>query len=63
LAFEHVRDGGQKFAQHGVPVLLDAEKAKHLTGCLLDYADGLDASGFQIDNAATTCGCGKSFGV
>jgi len=32
--------------------------------CTLDYADGLNASGFRIENpnAATTCGCGESFG-
>ena len=65
LAFDHVREGDHEFAQHGVPVLLDAKSVVHLNGCLLDYADGLNASGFQIDNpnAATTCGCGESFGV
>ena len=37
----------------------------HLEGCILDYADGLNESGFQIENpnAATSCGCGESFGV
>ena len=65
LAFDAVREGDHEFSQHGVPVLLDAKSAMHLSGCQLDYADGLNASGFQIDNpnAATTCGCGESFGV
>ncbi len=46
-------------------VVIDPTSATHLTGCTLDYADGLNESGFQIENpnAATTCGCGESFGV
>ncbi len=51
--------------QHGVAVVIDPKSAPHLAGCILDYADGLNESGFQIENpnAATTCGCGESFGV
>ncbi len=65
LAFDEVRDADHAFEQHGVPIVIDAESVSHLQGCTLDYADGLNESGFQIENpnAKTTCGCGESFGV
>ncbi len=41
------------------------KSAAFLAGITLDYADGLNESGFQILNpsAKSTCGCGESFGV
>ena len=65
LAFDDARDADQQFELHGVPVVVDPKSALHLAGCILDYADGLNERGFQIENpnAATTCGCGESFGL
>ncbi len=65
LAFDEVRDADHTLEQHGVPIVIDGESVSHLQGCILDYADGLNESGFQIENpnAKTTCGCGESFGV
>ena len=65
LAFDEVRDTDHALEQHGVAVVIDPKSAPHLGDCILDYADGLNESGFQIENpnAATTCGCGESFGV
>ena len=65
LTFDEVGDTDHALEQHGVPIVIDAESLSHLQGCILDYADGLNESGFQIENpnAATTCGCGESFGV
>lgn len=65
LAFDDARDADHEFEPHGVPVVIDPTSALHLAGCILDYADGLNESGFRIENpnAATTCGCGESFGV
>ena len=51
-------------AQHGdVHVVMDPSSAKLLEGATLDYADGLQQTGFSINNpnAQRTCGCGKSF--
>ncbi len=48
--------------QHDVPIVIDAESVSHLQGRILDYADRLNESGFQIENAKTTRGCGESFG-
>ncbi|MEN8184848.1 MAG: iron-sulfur cluster assembly accessory protein [Myxococcota bacterium] len=65
LAFDEVRDADHALEQHGVAVVIDPKSAPHLAGCILDYAEGLNESGFQIENpnAETTCGCGESFGV
>ena len=47
----------------GVKVVVDQSSAMLLEGATLDYKDGLDESGFSIDNpnAQRTCGCGQSF--
>lgn len=47
----------------GVSVVVDPTSAQLLTGATLDYKDGLQQTGFSIDNpnAQRTCGCGQSF--
>lgn len=47
----------------GVHVIVDPTSAQLLTGATLDYKDGLQQTGFSIDNpnAQRTCGCGQSF--
>jgi len=47
----------------GVKVVVDASSAMLLEGATLDYKDGLEESGFAINNpnAQRTCGCGQSF--
>ncbi len=47
----------------GVKVVVDASSAQLLEGATLDYADGLNQAGFQINNpnAQRSCGCGQSF--
>ncbi|MCZ7627804.1 MAG: iron-sulfur cluster insertion protein ErpA [Microthrixaceae bacterium] len=46
-----------------VRVVADPSSAQLLEGATLDYADGLNHSGFSITNpnAQSTCGCGSSF--
>jgi len=46
-----------------VRVVVDASSAMLLEGATLDYKDGLEQSGFSINNpnAERTCGCGQSF--
>jgi iron-sulfur cluster assembly accessory protein len=48
---------------NGVRVVVDASSAPLLSGATLDYKDGLQGAGFNIDNpnATKSCGCGKSF--
>jgi iron-sulfur cluster assembly protein/iron-sulfur cluster insertion protein len=47
----------------GVKVVVDPSSAQLLSGATLDYKDGLQQTGFSIDNpnAQRTCGCGQSF--
>jgi iron-sulfur cluster assembly accessory protein len=47
----------------GVSVVIDSASAQHLGGASLDYKDGLQGSGFAINNpnAQRSCGCGQSF--
>ena len=47
----------------GLSVVLDPSSAMLLEGATLNYVDGLEKSGFDIDNpnAQRTCGCGQSF--
>ncbi len=47
----------------GVKVVVDPTSAQLLIGATLDYKDGLQQTGFSIDNpnAQRTCGCGQSF--
>lgn len=47
----------------GVRVVVDETSAQLLVGATLDYKDGLQQTGFSIDNpnAQRTCGCGQSF--
>lgn len=47
----------------GIKVVVDPSSAQLLIGATLDYKDGLQQTGFSIDNpnAQRTCGCGQSF--
>ncbi len=48
----------------GVKVFVDPESKPLLTGMRVGFVDSLNGSGFTFDNpnAASKCGCGKSFG-
>ncbi len=66
LAFDsQAADSDEEIEQRGVRLLVDAKSAAYLADITLDYADGLNESGFKILNpsARSTCGCGESFGV
>ena len=47
----------------GVEVRMDKMSAPYLRGAEIDYVDGLQQSGFTIDNpnATGSCACGDSF--
>ena len=44
-------------------VFVDSTSLMYLKGCVVDYLETLDASGFKFENPNTksTCGCGSSF--
>lgn len=58
-----IADDDQTLTYGDVRVVVDPSSSMLLEGATLDYKDGLDQSGFSIDNpnAQKTCGCGQSF--
>ena len=49
----------------GLRVFVDAMSVLYLDEVQIDYVDGLQGSGFKIENpnATGTCGCGHSFSM
>lgn len=46
-----------------VKIFVDSNSQPFLDGVVVDFVEGIEGSGFKFDNpnAASTCGCGKSF--
>ena len=63
MEFAHAGETDECFEQDGLQYLVDRKSHKLLDGSEIDYDDGLTGRGFEIrnPNAASTCGCGKSF--
>jgi iron-sulfur cluster assembly protein len=57
--------GDHELEFHGVRVVVDPFSAPYLQGSTIDFLDGLQESGFKIDNpnVVSACGCGSSFQV
>jgi iron-sulfur cluster assembly accessory protein len=51
------------YEDKGVRIFIDTRSHVVLNGTTLDYADGLQGTGFSFinPNAKSTCGCGNSF--
>jgi len=58
-------EGDHELELHGVRVVVDPFSAPYLSGSTIDWLDGLQESGFKIENpqAVSACGCGHSFQV
>ena len=66
LGFDRgTQEGDFESLQHGVRVVVDPFSAPYLKGASVDFVNGLQESGFKIDNpnATSACGCGHSFQV
>jgi iron-sulfur cluster assembly protein/iron-sulfur cluster insertion protein len=48
---------------HGARLIIDPASLQRMKGSRIDFDDGLHGKGFEIHNpnAASTCGCGRSF--
>jgi iron-sulfur cluster assembly protein len=57
--------GDHELEFHGVRVVVDPFSAPYLQGSTIDFLEGLQESGFKVDNpnVASACGCGHSFQV
>ena len=58
-------EGDEVMELEGVQVVVDPYSAPYLRGATIDFLNGLQESGFKIDNpnAQASCGCGHSFTV
>lgn len=58
-----VKDSDEIVENHGVQVLVDPASMKMLNGAEIDFQSSLQGESFVIrnPNAASSCGCGKSF--
>jgi iron-sulfur cluster assembly protein len=65
LAFDRERDGDSVFESHGIRLLVDGASLPYIRGAEVDYVDGLQGAGFQVNNpnVIAACGCGSSFRV
>jgi len=66
LGFDRgAQEGDHEFEVEGVKVVVDPFSAPYLQGSTIDFLEGLQESGFKIDNpnASGSCGCGHSFQV
>ena len=65
LAFDEQRDGDAVFENKGIRLLVDGPSLPYVSGSEVDFVDGLQGAGFQVNNpnVIAACGCGSSFRV
>jgi iron-sulfur cluster assembly accessory protein len=66
LGFDQgAQQGDHELELHGVRVVVDPFSAPYLQGATIDFLNGLQESGFKIENpnVVASCGCGHSFQV
>jgi len=63
MSLDEPKAGDREFTSEGVAIVVDPTSLTYLDGSSVDFDDGLHGKGFEIrnPNAASTCGCGKSF--
>ena len=62
---DETEESDQIIENEGVMVAIDELSFPYLEGAVLDYKDGLNGTGFSINNpnAKGSCGCGSAFRV
>ncbi len=65
LAFDRAKDDDHLFEVDGVAVVVDKVSMQFVFGSEVDYVEGLQGAGFQVNNpnVVAACGCGSSFQV
>jgi len=65
LAFDRPADDDHVFEVDGVAVIVDKVSMQFVLGSEVDYVEGLQGAGFQVNNpnVVAACGCGSSFQV
>lgn len=59
------KKGDKVFEHEGARVYVDRKSYLYINGTTVDWKEGLQATGFHLDNpnVKRTCGCGESFVV
>jgi iron-sulfur cluster assembly protein len=65
LAFDRAKEDDHVFEVEGVSVVVDKVSMQFVFGSEVDYVEGLQGAGFQVNNpnVVAACGCGSSFQV
>ena len=65
LAFDRAKEDDNVFEVDGVSVVVDKLSMQFVFGSEVDYVEGLQGAGFQVNNpnVVAACGCGSSFQV
>jgi iron-sulfur cluster assembly protein len=65
LAFDQAKEDDHVFEVDGVSVVVDKVSMQFVFGSEVDYVEGLQGAGFQVNNpnVVAACGCGSSFQV
>jgi iron-sulfur cluster assembly protein len=65
LAFDRAKEDDHVFEVEGVAVVVDKVSMQFVFGSEVDYVEGLQGAGFQVNNpnVVAACGCGSSFQV
>ncbi|HXV04642.1 MAG TPA: iron-sulfur cluster insertion protein ErpA [Solirubrobacterales bacterium] len=65
LAFDRAKEDDHVFEVDGVSVVVDKVSMQFVIGSEVDYVEGLQGAGFQVNNpnVVAACGCGSSFQV
>ena len=65
LAFDKAKEDDNVFEVDGVAVVVDKVSMQFVFGSEVDYVEGLQGAGFQVNNpnVVAACGCGSSFQV
>ena len=65
LALDQAKDDDHVFDHQGVSVVVDKVSMQFVFGSEVDYVEGLQGAGFQVNNpnVLAACGCGSSFQV
>ena len=63
MSFDEKKESDKELLSEGVTFLMDDASLAYMEGSTIDFDDGLQGKGFEIQNpnAQSTCGCGKSF--
>ena len=63
MSFDEIKEEDKVLENNGVSFLIDETSLEYLNGSVVDFDDGLNGKGFDIQNpnANSTCGCGRSF--